>query len=136
MLIDEGPNIFTTGKIMGIINNLRDMAKYPSTGIENVLSNYFQNQKLSDVLPGVSAIVTAVKREMKQGDSIAKVFKSTEALFDEDKNFLAKDVARATSAAPSFFPSAEITNLLGKKYSLIDGGVGQNNPAKFVLEEL
>lgn len=64
------------------------------------------------------------------------MFKSTEAMFDQEKNFLMRDVARATSAAPSFFPSAEITNLLGRKYSLIDGGVGQNNPAKFVLEEL
>ena len=48
-----------------------------------------------------------------------------------------RDVARATSAAPLFFPSAEIKNLNGTKhYSLIDGGVGQNNPSKFVLEDV
>ena len=46
-------------------------------------------------------------------------------MFNENKNFLMRDVARATSAAPTFFPSAEIKNLNGtKKYSLIDGGVG------------
>lgn len=36
-----------------------------------------------------------------------------------------RDVARATSAAPTFFPSAEIKNVTGtKEYSLIDGGIG------------
>lgn len=42
-----------------------------------------------------------------------------------------RDVGRATSAAPTFFPSAEIKNVSGTKhYSLIDGAIGQNNPAK------
>lgn len=48
-----------------------------------------------------------------------------------------RDVARATSAAPTFFPSAEIKNVSGTKhYSLIDGGIGQNNPAKLVIEDV
>ena len=35
-----------------------------------------------------------------------------------------RDVGRATSAAPTYFPSAEIKNCNGTKtYSLIDGGV-------------
>lgn len=48
-----------------------------------------------------------------------------------------RDVARATSAAPTYFPSAEIQNIFGtKSYSLVDGGVGQNNPSKLVLEDI
>lgn len=58
-------------------------------------------------------------------------------MFDENKNFFMRDVGRATSAAPTFFPSAEIKNINGTKvYSLIDGGVGQNNPAKLVLDDV
>lgn len=48
-----------------------------------------------------------------------------------------RDVARATTAAPSLFPSAEIRNINNtKSYSLIDGGLGSNNPAKLVLEDI
>lgn len=47
-----------------------------------------------------------------------------------------KDVARATSAAPTYFPSAEICNILNKPYSLIDGGLGCNNPSILVINDL
>lgn len=48
-----------------------------------------------------------------------------------------KDVARATSAAPTFFPSAEIKNVnASQSYSLIDGGVGLNNPSKLVIDDI
>ena len=48
-----------------------------------------------------------------------------------------KDIARATSAAPTYFPSAEIKNIQAtQKYSLSDGGVGLNNPSKLVIDDL
>ena len=48
-----------------------------------------------------------------------------------------RDVARATSAAPTYFPSAEIKNITAtKKFSLIDGGVGMNNPSKLVIDDV
>jgi patatin-like phospholipase/acyl hydrolase len=50
---------------------------------------------------------------------------------------LLRDIGRATSAAPTFFPSAEIFNLnKTKSFSLIDGGCGQNNPSKLVLDDI
>ncbi len=68
---------------------------------------------------------------------MAKIFRSKSAMINYNKNFFMRDVARATSAAPTYFPSAEIKNLNGnKKYSLIDGGVGQNNPSKLVIEDI
>lgn len=46
-----------------------------------------------------------------------------------------RDVARATSAAPTYFPSAEIKNVnASMKLSLVDGGVGMNNPSKLVID--
>ncbi|KAL4427379.1 hypothetical protein ABPG74_002350 [Tetrahymena malaccensis] len=133
----DGANIFNTSKLKAMLNNLMDQAKYDPAGLETVLFKNFQNCKLSDVIKGTNVIVTAVRREMNQGKSIAKVFRSREAIFNDDKNFYMRDVARATSAAPTFFPSAEIKNInQTKSYSLVDGGVGQNNPSKLVLEDI
>lgn len=48
-----------------------------------------------------------------------------------------RDVGRATSAAPTYFPSAEIKNVNASvKLSLVDGGVGLNNPSKLVVDEV
>ena len=60
-----------------------------------------------------------------------------EALLNRDKDFYMRDVARATSAAPTFFPSAEIKNVdATTKLSLVDGGMGLNNPSKLVIDEI
>jgi hypothetical protein len=48
-------------------------------------------------------------------------------------NFFLRDVARATSAAPTYFRPALITNEAGDKYGMIDGGVFANNPALSAL---
>lgn len=63
------------------------------------------------------------------------VFRSMEALLNREKDFFMRDVARATSAAPTYFPSAEIKNVNASlKLSLIDGGLGMNNPSKLVID--
>jgi len=48
----------------------------------------------------------------------------------KDKNFYMKDVARATSAAPTYFPSANVKSIIseGMEYAFVDGGVFLNNP--------
>src|SRR5438309_759531 len=43
--------------------------------------------------------------------------------------FNAWDVARATSAAPTYFPPHRATAMDGQTYALIDGGMYANNPA-------
>jgi patatin-like phospholipase/acyl hydrolase len=50
---------------------------------------------------------------------------------EENNNFFVRDIARATTAAPIFFPPAHIKPIpdSGKTYSLIDGGVFVNNPS-------
>ncbi len=42
-------------------------------------------------------------------------------------------VARATSAAPTYFPPAEIESMAGERYAMIDGGVFANNPSLCAL---
>ena len=65
------------------------------------------------------------------------IFRSLNSIFDRNQDFYLKDVARATSAAPTFFPSAEIKNVIANmRYSLLDGGVGLNNPSKLVIDDI
>jgi len=51
----------------------------------------------------------------------------------EELNFMLKDVARATSAAPTYFPPALIKNRAGQQFGMIDGGVFANNPSMTAL---
>jgi hypothetical protein len=51
----------------------------------------------------------------------------------EKLNFRLRDIARATSAAPTYFPPALIENHAGEQFGMIDGGVFANNPAMCAL---
>ncbi|CAD8091861.1 unnamed protein product [Paramecium sonneborni] len=115
---------------------LMNKSKYDAKGIESVLQRYAGTAKLSETLPHTNVIVTAVKLQKHKGDNMAKVFSSRKAKLDLTENFLIKDVGRATSAAPTYFPAAQIKSLAGKEYQFIDGGVGKNNPANLVLDDL
>lgn len=100
--------------------------KYPSDGIEGVLYEYFGDATLKESL--VDLVITSYELETR----MPFFFKTRNARDREEEgyNFLMRDVARATSAAPTYFEPA----LLGSKrsrtgrYGLIDGGVYVNNP--------
>ena len=47
-----------------------------------------------------------------------------------------RDVARATSAAPSYFQIPKIRSITNESYALIDGGVFANNPALCAYAEV
>jgi hypothetical protein len=51
----------------------------------------------------------------------------------DELDFRLKDIARATSAAPTYFPPALIQNRAGQSFGMIDGGVFANNPAMCAL---
>jgi patatin-like phospholipase/acyl hydrolase len=85
------------------------------------------------VLSDTNVVVTSVNRLTNED----VIFRSLGAVFDRNKDFYLRDIARATSAAPTFFPSAEIKNINAtQKFSLIDGGVGLNNPSKLVIDDV
>ena len=48
-------------------------------------------------------------------------------------DFVLRSIARATSAAPTYFPPALIANARGEQYGMIDGGVFANNPSLCAL---
>ena len=50
-------------------------------------------------------------------------------------NFKLAEIARATSAAPTYFPPATIHNRAGQAFTMIDGGVFANNPTICAMVE-
>lgn len=121
----EGQKIFPSS----VFNQVRSLfdEKYPATGIESVLAKYFGETRLSDVLKDV--LIPSYEIELRQ----PYFFKSTKAKNPQKRNkcnFKMKDVARATSAAPTYFEPLHLeTPDKLDSYAFIDGGVFANNPA-------
>ncbi len=121
----EGERIFSTTvwqKFRGLGNLLEE--KYPSEGVESVLHEYFGEARLKDAVADV--LITAYETERR----IPWLFKSSNAKAKEGYDFPMRLVARATSAAPTYFEPLKLdASDPGDYYSLIDGGVYANNPA-------
>ena len=96
--------------------------KYSSEGIEEVAHEYFGETRLSQSL--TNTLITAYEIER----DIPFLFKSMKAQYSSERDFLMKDVAKATGAAPTYFSPARINNLGNGEFTCIDGGVALNNP--------
>jgi len=113
-------NIFT-GNLSGIVEE-----KYTHGPLEEKLRKTLGGRRISDALTGLlitaydigeRTTVVMKKRPLRPG----------EAPHDD---FLFWQVARATSAAPTYFEPARVTNLTtGRSMTLVDGGVYANNPS-------
>jgi patatin-like phospholipase/acyl hydrolase len=104
--------------------------KYPADGITSTLEEYFDTAELKDALKPVLVCSYDIKNRQPH------FFRQTHAAKDPAHNFYTKHVARATSAAPTYFPAAQITTVDGgTTYDLVDGGVYINNPAVSALTE-
>jgi patatin-like phospholipase/acyl hydrolase len=104
--------------------------KYPCGGIERVLLQYFGDSRLRDA--ATDLLITSYEIER----SLPFFFRSSMARQRLDYDFLAREVARSTSAAPTYFEPMKLpagTN--SYHYTLIDGGVFANNPAACALVE-
>ena len=107
-------NIFT--KINSVFN-----PKFCPDGLDKSLKEYFQDLRLSNTLKPI--IVTSY--DIRNNEVIMiKSRKSNEPGY----NSLIKDVCRATSAAPTYLPSYEMS-FGNKQRTCIDGGVFINNPS-------
>jgi len=97
--------------------------KYPSTGRERVLSEKLGEARLKEALTDV--IVTSYDIERRT----PIFFRSTLAKTSADHDFLAREVALATSAAPTYFEPVRLSAPAPEPdYALVDGGVFANNP--------
>lgn len=103
--------------------------KYPAKGIESALKEYFGNTWLKDLLK--PCIITSYDITNRKGH----FFGQHKAMNDPDYNFKVRDVARSTSAAPTYFECEQIASEAGTHYALIDGGVFVNNPSLVAYAE-
>jgi predicted acylesterase/phospholipase RssA len=125
-----GPLLWSRFKMLRSLGELLHtvFAKpYPDDGIETVLKKYFsydngESIPLSDALKEV--LVTSYDMQSRTIELMTK-----ERSVVPTSNYLMRDAARATSAAPSFFrPLVLGTRVIDQK-TLIDGGLFANNPA-------
>jgi len=119
----EGGRIFARSPWRHIhaFDNLLD-ERYDASGIESVLEEYFGDVPLSKAVTEV--LVTSYELQTRQPWFFARHKAREKADFDFPMRF----VARATSAAPTYF-EPEAVPKTSPTQSLVDGGVYANNPA-------
>tara|TARA_B110000208_G_scaffold38730_1_gene51268 strand:+ start:4978 stop:6006 length:1029 start_codon:yes stop_codon:yes gene_type:complete len=128
--LDRGDEIFDVSAWQKIKSGKGILdEKYNASELEEALEDTFGDLKLSNLLK--PCIITSY--DIRNGKPhFFKQHKSENGIY----NFNIKDVARATSAAPTYFETARIKNELGTPYPLIDGGVFVNNPALVAYSEV
>ena len=110
-------------KYIGILYS----SKYDSDNFRKAAERLFGNQKLSDCK--INCLIPSY--DIK---SCRPVFFSRDNSYKYD--FLLRDVAMATSSAPTYFPPKDVYDCNGfVNYKCIDGGLFANNPALCAIIE-
>lgn len=129
LYLDRGDEIFDVTYWQKLISagGIAD-EKYSADELEEALKDNFEDTLLSELLK--PCLITSYNIRKRK----THFFNSSTAK-TKVNNFLVRDVARATSAAPTYFEAARIKSLIGTPYPLIDGGVFANNPAMCAYAE-
>lgn len=130
--IKYGPEIFSSSRSRKFLSQFGLVSeKYDASILLGILEKYFGETRLSELIKPV--IFTAYNIELRKNH----IFRQQKAIsHGASRDFYLKDVCRATSAAPTYFSVAEIFNLSGTRYPLVDGGVFAHNPAISALLEV
>ena len=113
------------GSIGGMVDE-----KYEADNLEGILKTFLGDVTLSDLKEDL--LITSYDIH----DRKPYFFKSWKARGERlredesaaERDFLLRNAARATSAAPTYFEPACVPNAKGEEFPLIDGGVYANNP--------
>ena len=122
LYLQDGEEIFARSFFEKNILYALVRPKYHVEHLEKYLLQFFENVKLNQLIK--PCLITAY--EIAQRNAV--LFTSADAK-DSLRNFFVRDIARATSAAPTYFSPAHIQSDEGQVFSLTDGGVYANNPA-------
>ena len=123
--VEEGPAIFHRSLLKRIssVDGWVD-ERYDDDGLNAALERYLGDATLSQALADVFIAAYDIQ------DRFAFFFRSARARNDPAYDFPLVQVARATSAAPSYFEPAQVTDVAGTRtYPLVDGGVYAVNPS-------
>lgn len=129
--IDSGRDVFNSSfwqkvkSLGGLIDE-----KYPSDRLDLFLGETFRDCKLSELLK--PCLISSYDIERRK----AHFFNQIDAKTNPEEDYFIRDVARATSAAPSYFEVPKIRSLTKESYALIDGVVFANNPALCAYAEV
>ncbi|MBD2440957.1 patatin-like phospholipase family protein [Nostoc sp. FACHB-110] len=104
------------------------VSKYTSEGIENYLKDKFGEKRLLDLPTVRDCDVTVYSYDLPENQPF--YFNNRDY---QNGRYFVWQAARATSAAPTFFPAFELKNGEDSSLLLIDGGVYINNPALNLL---
>jgi len=104
-------------------------SRYPAANIERILRDYLGDTKLSHVLK--PCMITAY--EIFQRKTV--FFNKVDTLKGIINDYYLRDIARSTSAAPTYFPPAKIDSVFGAPLYLVDGGMFANNPSMCAYAE-
>ena len=104
--------------------------KYSSYRLEKFFLEHFGDCQLSQLLK--PCLITSYDIERRK----AHFFDQIDALNHPEEDYFIRDIARATSAAPSYFEVPKIRSLTNESYVLVDGGVFANNPALCAYAEV
>ncbi len=129
LYLQRGGQIFdiSTWQKIRSAKGLRD-EKFSANELESAFVDYFGDLKLSELLKPCLLTSYDVKRRR------SKFFTQHDA--DQNSHdYYVRDVARATSAAPTYFELAHIKSMSDVPYPLVDGGIFANNPTLCAYSE-
>lgn len=135
LYVKRGSEIFSQ-EILELGRNIL-APRYLSGPLESILREVLGDKTLDDARP--TLLVTSYAIELPASQRALAVPGSTRAPYffksSVKPNAFLRDVARATSAAPTYFPPHQFTNLMGEVGAYVDGGVVANNPAMCAFAE-
>jgi patatin-like phospholipase/acyl hydrolase len=130
LYLEEGPRIFSRSVLRTVlsVDGLLD-ERYSDAGLEAALRRYLGEATLSEAITPV--LVTAYALEERR----PFFFKSRRAEDRPARDYPMRVVARATSAAPTYFEPESVPSDRGAAVGLVDGGVCVVNPAMSAYAE-
>jgi uncharacterized protein len=145
LYVEHGSEIFKKGLID--VAHYAYGPRYKPTALENYLASEFGSTYLSEVKDVellVPSYAIGLPKEKPPGNTCAPMFFRSwqarglllgEGAKSDEYDFKLGSIARATSAAPTYFPPATIVNKAGQSFTMIDGGVFANNPTICAMVE-
>ena len=129
LYLTEGPRIFhhSIGQMLESGLGLLD-EKYDAQPLQDALEQYLGEAMVSQAVTDV--MVTSYDLEHRK----PFFFKTDRAKLKPEHDWLMREAARATSAAPTYFEPEKLT-ADGEVFALCDGGVFANNPAMSAYAE-
>jgi patatin-like phospholipase/acyl hydrolase len=129
LYLTEGPRIFhhSIGRMFESGLGLLD-EKYDAAPLEQALKDYLGETRVSEAVTDV--MVASYDLEHRK----PFFFKTDRAKLKPEHDWLMREAARATSAAPTYFEPEKLA-ADGEVFALCDGGVFANNPAMSAYAE-